>query len=247
MSLSGKVAIVTGGTKGIGLAAALTLRSLGASVVVTYGSDTAAAEDAVKALGGSEHSLAVRSDAGNIADIQKLVDAVVAKFKKIDIVINNAALMTSEAPSDITEESYDRAFNTNVKGPLFLTKLAIPHISDGGRIIFISTSLTAASAILPKYALYVSTKGAIEQFSRTAAKEYGAKGITVNTISPGPTETDLFINGNSDQSIGMIKNLTPAKRLGQPDDIAKVLAFIASPDSAWINGQTIKVNGGFVV
>jgi 3-oxoacyl-[acyl-carrier protein] reductase len=162
--------------------------------------------------------------------------------------------------ADVDERFFDEHITRNVKGPLFLTKAAAPLLSDGafihsnlnfsnyssnigGRVIFISTSLTKASLVLPNALAYVASKGAIEQISRVLAKDLGSRGITVNTVSPGPVDTPLFREGKTEQQIQFIANFNPSKRLGQPEEIAPTIAFLASPAATWINGQNIMVNG----
>jgi len=142
----------------------------------------------------------------------------------------------------------DYMFKTmDVKGPLFLTKAAVPLLPSDGRIIFFSSSLTKATSLLPNALVYVVSKAAIEQISRVLAKDLGSRGITVNTVSPGPVDTPLFREGKTEQQIHFIASFTPSKRIGLPEEIAPIVAFLASPAAAWINGQNILVNGGFVV
>ncbi|KAJ3282510.1 hypothetical protein HK104_010859 [Borealophlyctis nickersoniae] len=148
---------------------------------------------------------------------------------------------------EITEESFDKSFGVNVKGPLFLTQTAAPKMPEGGRIIFLSSGLTSATAVPPNYALYSATKGAIEQLGRVLAKDLGKRGINVNTVSPGPTATDLYLHDKSEQQLNFAANMSPFGRIGQPDDIASVVAFLAGPDAKWVSGQNVRVNGAFAV
>jgi len=147
--------------------------------------------------------------------------------------------------SDVDEQFYDSHFNTNVKGPLFLAKAAAPNLEAGSRIIFFSTSLTRFTLVPTTYLVYIATKGAIEQITRVLAKDLGARGITVNCISPGPIDTDLFNTGKTEQQIEFFKGLHPQKRLGKPEEVAGVVAMLAGPDGSWVNGQNILVNGGY--
>ncbi|VDB88526.1 unnamed protein product [Peniophora sp. CBMAI 1063] len=156
--------------------------------------------------------------------------------------------MGSGALLEVDETFYDKHMNINVKGPFFLTKLAAPLLPEGsGRVIFFSTSLTHQDTVRPNNIVYVATKGAIEQITRTLAKDLGAKGITVNCVNPGPTDTPLFRTGRPEEQIQHIADLAPERRLGRPDDISPVVAFLASDGARWVNGQIILLNGGFVV
>ncbi|OQS02891.1 short chain type dehydrogenase [Thraustotheca clavata] len=252
MSLNGKVAIVTGASRGIGRAIAIKLASQGASLVINYASKEADAVTAVEAVKSqfilpTQKAIHLRADTSQVSQCERLVNETIVAFGKIDILVLNAGILLNQSLDQITEESFNRSIDVNVKGPLFLTQIASPYIQDGGRVIFVSSSLTAFSGITPNYTLYVTTKGAVEQLSRTLAKDLGRRGVTVNTVSPGPTATELFFNDKTEQQINFIKSLAPAGRLGEPEDIANVIAFVASPESAWVNGQNIRANGGFIV
>lgn len=245
--LSGKVAVITGGTKGIGAATATQLVKLGAKVVVNYGRDTAAAEKLVKELGGPSHAYAVQADAGTVKGVETLVAASVEKFGKIDILIPNAGILPMKDVESTTEEDFDRAFNINVKGPYFLVQKALPHMAKGSSITLISTSQCHASSVTAPYTLYCTTKGAIEQLVRLLSKDLlGKKGIRVNAIAPGPTATDLFLEGKPQKVLDMIAGLSPANRIGQPDEIAQAISFVVGDQATWVSGQTVRVNGGFV-
>ncbi|KAJ3196544.1 hypothetical protein HK101_008553 [Irineochytrium annulatum] len=243
--LAGKVAIVTGASRGIGRAIAERLSADGANVVVNFASSQAAADKVVASL--PTKSIAVKADVAREDACKALVQAAMDEFGRIDILVLNAGVLTNETLDQITSESFDRSFAINVKGPLLLTKLSHPHMAPGSRVIFFSSSLTSASTVTPNYALYNATKGAVEQLSRTLAKDLGKKGICVNTVSPGPTATELFKDGKSQQQLDFFAGLSPFGRLGEPADIASVVSFLAGPDSAWVSGQNIRVNGGFVV
>ncbi|CZR55470.1 related to 3-oxoacyl-[acyl-carrier-protein] reductase [Phialocephala subalpina] len=242
-SLSGKVALVTGGSKGIGRALSLRLASDGAKVVVNYSSDSSSAEETVKAI-GSSHAIAIKADAGNVKEIGKLVDEAVKAFGKLDIVIACAGIMPLKELEGLSEEEFDRVMSVNVKGPLFLTQKAIPHMKEGGRIILFSTTLCAASTVTPNYLAYCTSKGAIEQMTRLLSKDLARKGIMVNAIAPGPTATDLFMKGKSEQVLKMIAGFNPQGRIGTPEEVADVAAFLAGEGGKWITGQVVRVNGG---
>ncbi|KAK6086197.1 short-chain dehydrogenase [Seiridium cupressi] len=232
MSLQDKVLIVTGGSKGIGAAIATKAASLGAKVVINYSRDSRPADALVKEI-GSDCALAVQADVSKVSEIEKLVDATVSKFGKIDILVPNAGIMPLQPLAAVTEEIFDRVYDLNVKGPFFLAQKAVPHMSTGGRIIFISTGIAKNSAV--------------EQITRVLSKELGAKGITVNAVAPGPTATELFMEGKPEAMIKGIQAQSPFNRLGDPSEIANVVAFIASPESAWVSGQIIGANGASFV
>lgn len=244
LALSGKVAVVTGGSKGIGAATATALVKLGAKVVVNYGRDSATAQNLIKTL-GADNAYAVQADAGTVSGVEQLVKATVEKYGKIDILIPNAGILPMKDIESTTEADFDRAFGLNVKGPYFLVQKALPHISRGGSIILISTTQNHASTVTAPYTLYCATKGAIEQLVRLLSKDLQAKkGIRVNAIAPGPTGTDLFYEGKSEQVLKMIASLNPNNRIGTPEDVADAIVFLAGDGAKWMSGQTIRVNGG---
>ncbi|RFU26793.1 hypothetical protein B7463_g9540, partial [Scytalidium lignicola] len=245
--LAGKTAVITGASKGIGRACALALGKKGANVVVNYLSNAKMAEDVVNEIGASR-AITIKADVSTLSGIKELVSQTVSRFNKIDILLLNAGLLVQNGSlEDTEEEQFDRLYATNVKGPYFLVKEAVKHIPEGGRIIFFSTSITALSTVTPNYLLYTSTKGAIEQMSRILAKDLGRRQITVNTISPGPTGTDGFYEGKNEAVLKMISSWNPLNRIGTVEEIANVITFIASPDSSWLNGQNVRVNGGMTV
>ncbi|KAI3397169.1 hypothetical protein diail_11143 [Diaporthe ilicicola] len=246
MSLSGKVVIVTGGSKGIGRAICQRLAQDGASVVVNFSRDASAAQEVVKTI-GPDRAHAVQADVGSVAGVEKLVDAAVEKFGKIDVVIPNAGIMPMRTTESTTEADFDRAFALNVKGPYFVAQKAVPHMAPGGRIIFVSTGIAKASTVAAPYLLYGATKGAVEQMTRVMAKDLAAKGINVNAVAPGPTGTELFFEGKSEALLEGIKKASPFGRLGEPEDIANVVAFLSGKDSAWVAGQIVHVNGAAFV
>ncbi|KAF2753020.1 short chain dehydrogenase [Pseudovirgaria hyperparasitica] len=245
LPLAGKVALITGGSKGIGAQAALRLARDGAKVVVNYSSDSKAADDIVNQIGGG-NALAVKANAANVTEIEGLVKQTVAKFGKIDILIPNAGILPMKTLEQTTEQDFDNTFGLNVKGPYFLVQKAVPFMNPGGRIILVSTTLTGLSPITPNYLLYVSTKGSIEQMARVMAKDLASKGINVNAVAPGPTGTDLFLKGKPDAIIEKLAAASPYNRLGKPDEIADTMAFLSGNDSRWITGQTLRINGGAV-
>ena len=238
-SLTGKVALITGASKGIGKATAVRLAQQGARVVATYGSDAAAAEELVKDVKGA---LAIRSNAGSVTEIDALIKEVVTRCGKIDILVLNAGVLPMKDLEHTTEEDFDKAFALNVKGPYFLAQKAAPHMAPGSHIIFLSTTQCAASTVQPNYLLYNSTKGAIEQMTRVMAKDLGRKEIYVNAVAPGPTATELFFKGKTKQMIKMIAGFSPMNRIGEPEEIAEAIAYLSG--SRWVAGQVLRVNGG---
>lgn len=244
--LAGKVALITGASKGIGAATATSLVALGAKVVINYSSDSSPA-DALVAQLGSDNAIAIKADASSIPSIEQLVRDTVVWAGKIDILVPNAGIALMKTVEQTTEEDFQRTYDLNVKGPYFLVQKALPHMVSGSRVILLSTSLCASSTITPNYLLYTSSKGAVEQMTRVLAKELGEKGINVNAVAPGPTGTDLFFKGKSEELIEMIASKSPFKRLGTPEEIAGAIAFLASEGGSWVNGQILRVNGGMTV
>ena len=245
MELDKKVALVTGASRGIGRAIAVRLGETGASVVVNYSGNQDAAHETVAAVekaGG--RAIAVQADVAKLADVERLWDETFQKFGRLDILVNNAGVMFNKLLADVTEEEFDRIFAVNVKGTFFACQQAAKRLADGGRIINFSSSTTAL--MLPTYGAYVATKGAVEQMSHVLAKELGSRGITVNVISPGPTDTELFSQGKTEQDKQRFAQLAALGRLGQPADIADVVALLVSDKARWITGQNIRANGGMI-
>jgi len=247
--LQGKVALVTGSSRSIGAAIAKRLAQDGASVVINYASNEAAAKGVADEINSirSGAAVIVKADVSTVQSCKYLLDETLKAFGRIDILVLNAGIMGLKGLREVDEKFFDDHFLVNVKGPFFLVQAAEPHLKEGGRIIFFSTSIAKNSAVTPPYLVYAATKGAIEQFSRVLSKDLGAKGITVNTVSPGPVDTAMFREGKPEQLITAIANSHPSKRLGTVDDIAPVVAFLASPEAAWVNGQNIMINGGAMV
>jgi len=242
-SLKGKVALITGGSKGIGKATALRLARDGAKVVINYSSDSAAAEETVKLIGSSQ-AIAIKGDAGDVQAINSLVSETISKFGRLDIVVSCAGILTLNELDKITEAEYDTLMTLNVKGPLFIAQAAAPHLPSGGRIILFSTTQCAASTVTPNYLAYCASKGAIEQMVRVLSKDLARRGILVNAVSPGPTATDLFMKGKPEHVVKAIADLNPQKRLGRPEEIAETVAFLAGEGGSWVSGQVLRVNGG---
>jgi len=243
--LEGKVALVTGSSRGIGRVVAEQLSDQGAKVVINYSSSPERANEVVDGLKAKgREAIAIHADISKVSDITHLFDEILKHFGRIDILINNAGLMLNKLLAEATEEDFDKQFAVNVKGTYFACQQALKHMEPQGRIINFSTSVTGQ--MFPSYSMYAGTKGAVEQFTRQLAKEFGMKQITINAIAPGPVNTELFSVGKSEQQIEAMKTMNAFGRLGEPDDIANVIELLVSEKSEWITGQTIRVNGGFI-
>jgi 3-oxoacyl-[acyl-carrier protein] reductase len=243
--LSGKVALVTGASRGIGREIAEVLARNGAKVVVNYTSSPDKAEEVVSGIkneGGE--ALAVQADISRVAEVEMLFKKTLEAFGQVDILVNNAGIMITKPISNVTEEDFDRQFAINVKGTYFAIQQAAIHMSPNGRVINISTSVIGA--MFPNYSVYAATKGAVEQITRQLAKELGPKGITINAIAPGPVNTELFKVGKTEEQIKGFVSMNSMGRLGEPEDISSVILFMAGEESRWMTGQTVRVNGGYV-
>jgi 3-oxoacyl-[acyl-carrier protein] reductase len=241
--LDGKGAIVTGGSRGIGRAIVARLAADGATVVFSYVKDEAAAREVADETG----AFAVRADQGSLADLNHLFEQADAHLKAtgLHVVVCNAGDSISMGFAEVTEEAYDRHMAVNAKGPFFLIQHAGRALSDGGRIIAISTVNTRIHP--PKAALHTGGKGAVEHFIKVAALSYGGRGITANIISPGATDTDgLRASNPPGATFADTIGWTALGRLGRPEDIASAVAMLAGPDGAWITGQNIAVDGGIL-
>ncbi|RPB11833.1 NAD(P)-binding protein [Morchella conica CCBAS932] len=243
LPLTGKIALITGASKGIGASIATKLHSQGATVIINYSRDPTPAAALVAQLGPfrSHH---IKADVSSVTECKRLVDETVSRYGRIDILVLNAGVLPNRDLAATTEDEFDGTFAVNVKGPYFITQAAAPHIPSGGRVVFFSTSLTAATTVTPNYLLYIATKGAVEQMTRVLAKDLGRRGICVNCVSPGPTGTDLFYNGKPQAVVDMIAGWNPMGRIGTPEEVANVVRFLAGHESAWVNGQNMRVNGG---
>jgi len=242
-SLAGKTALVTGAATGIGKAIAAELAADGARVVVNHPHTPELADKVVadiEASGGS--ALALAADISIRAEYQAMVEEMLGEYGRWDVLVNNAAVAITKPFAQITEAEFDLSFQVNVKGVFHGLQLAWEHLADGGRIITISSSTTAL--MLPGYAVYDATKGAVEQFTHILAKEFGSRRITVNAVSPGATETETYRTGKSEQFLASLEAMSAFARLGQPAEIAAVVAFLASDAAGWVTAQNVRVNGG---
>ncbi len=240
-----RVAIVTGASRGIGKAIALRLAHDQIRVVVNYRGSQQEAEAIVTQIrqNGGE-AIAIGADVGKVSDIITLFDKTLAQFGQVDILVNNAGIAPYTSVAETSEEDFDRLLAVNIKGTFFACQQAVKHMTDNGRIINFSTSVTGL--MMANYAAYAASKGAVEQMTRSLAKEVGARQITVNAVAPGPTDTDLFSSSKTQEEKDRFARMAAFQRLGQPEDIADVVAFLASEQARWITGQTIRLNGGMI-
>jgi 3-oxoacyl-[acyl-carrier protein] reductase len=242
-----KVAIVTGASRGIGRAIALRLAQNNIAVVVNYAHRASDADDVVQAIeaaGGK--AIALQGDVANASDCARLFDATEAEYGGVDIVINNAGVIQPGTTmlADTDDALYERIFAINTRGTFNMLRLAATRMRTGGRIVNFSSSVIGLA--LPGYAIYAGSKAAVETFTNIFAKELRGKGISVTAVAPGPTATDLFMEGKTPELIERLGKMAPLERLGTPDDIAGTVAFLVGPQGAWVNGQTLRVNGGIV-
>lgn len=241
-SLKGKVAIVTGASNGIGRGIAERLAQDGATVVVNYAKSADKAKQVVagiEAKGGK--AVAIQADMSKVADARRLVKDAVKQFGRLDILVNNAGDFLAKPLAETTEEEFDRLFALNAKGPYFAMQEAAKAIADGGRIVNISTDGTHLG--FSGATVYLGSKGALEQFTKGLAHELAPRGVTVNTVSPGFTETGMM--AEPFRTVGI--QMSPLKRIGTPQDIADVVAFAVSEDARWLTGQNLHAGGGVVM
>jgi len=240
-----KVALVTGASRGIGAAIASRLASDGFAVVINYaGSAQEAAGLARRIEGAGGTALAVQADVSDPQAVRELFDRTESTLHGIDVLVNNAGIMRLAALADSDDTLVERQLAINLKGSLHTMREAARRMRSGGRIINLSSSVVGLYQ--PTYGVYAATKAAIEAMTRVLAKELRGRNISVNAVAPGPTATQLFLDGKPEAVVAQLAKLAPLERLGQPEDIANVVAFLAGADGAWINGQVLRANGGIV-
>ncbi|MBO9709195.1 MAG: SDR family oxidoreductase [Caulobacter sp.] len=240
-----KVALVTGAAGGIGAAISERLARDGFTVIVNYAGKDEPAEALVRrieAAGGS--ALAHKADIADAEAVRQMFDAAETAFGGVDVLVNNAGVMALAPIADSDDALFERQISVNLKGVFNTLREAARRLRDGGRIINLSSSVVAL--LQPTYGVYAATKAAVEAMTSVLAKELRGRGVTVNSVAPGPTATKLFLEGKPQAVIDHLAKLAPLERLGQPDDIAGAVAFLAGPDGAWINGQTLRANGGII-
>jgi 3-oxoacyl-[acyl-carrier protein] reductase len=240
--LSGKVALVTGGSRGIGAAIARRLADDGADVAITYSKGIDAAASVLKDIKrAGRKAIAIQADATNAAAVEAAVEETVATFGRLDILVNNAGTAIPKAFEEATLEELDQVIDINVRGTLVATKAALKHMKSGGRIIMIGSSV-GERVLVPGLVPYSATKGAVKIFSQALSREVGSRGITVNNVQPGPIDTDL--NPAAGDWAVPQKAATALDRYGRVDEVAALVAFVAGPESSYITGANLTVDGG---
>jgi len=240
-----QVAIVTGASRGIGAAVAERLARDGFAVVVNYSSDAAGAGALVRKIAeAGGQAVALKADVSDPAAMALLFDTTEATAGRVDVLVNNAGIMQLAKIADCDDALFDRQIAVNLKGTFNGMREAARRLRDGGRVVNFSTSIVGTR--LETYGVYAATKAAVETMTAIMAREMRGRGISINAVAPGPTATDLFLNGKSPELVDRLAKIAPMERLGTPDDIANVVSFLAGPEGGWINGQVLRANGGMV-
>ncbi|GAA2690184.1 SDR family oxidoreductase [Streptomyces anthocyanicus] len=240
-----RVAVVTGGSRGIGRAVSRKLAEDGLAVVVNYASDASAADETVAAIteaGG--RAIAVQADVAEEKEVAALFDRVADEFGGVDVVVNSAGRMTLSPIADLDLAALDAMHRTNIRGTFVVAQQAARRLRAGGAFIGFSTSVVGTQ--FPTYGAYAASKGAVEAMTMILARELRGRDVTVNTVAPGPTATDLFLDGKTPEQVDKLAKTPPLERLGTPEDIAAVVAFLGSPAGHWVNGQILRANGGMI-
>ena len=240
-----KVAIVTGASRGIGAAIAERLAADGFTVLVNFAGNVSAAEALVRKIeSAGGRATTAQADISDAGAVERMFDAADAAFGGVDVLVNNAGIMKLATIADSDDALFDSQIAINLKGTFNTLRQAARRLRDGGRIVNLSSSVVGLYQ--PTYAVYAATKAGVEAMTHVLTKELRGRNITVNTVAPGPTATDLFLDGKPQEVVDRLAKLAPLERLGQPTDIAAAVAFLAGPDGGWINGQTLRANGGMV-
>lgn len=245
MTQNRKVALVTGASRGIGAAIATRLAHDGLAVIVNYAENAAAADECVTKIrqAGGE-AIAVRGDVSVPADVEALFDTAEKTFGGVDVLVNNAGVMALGRLADVDDATFTTLVEINFRGTFNTLREAAKRLRVDGRIVNLSTSVVGLK--FETYGVYAATKAAVETLSAILAKELRGRNTTVNAVAPGPTGTELFLEGKSPDLIEKLSKMNPLERLATPEDIAAAVAFLVGPDGAWINGQTLRANGGMV-
>jgi len=240
---SQRVAIVTGGSRGIGRAIVRRLAADGHKVVVNYAGNQQEADAAV-AEAGAANAIAVQADVADAGAVKALFAAAVERFGGVDVVVNSAGRMDLAPLADFDLDVLDEQLRVNLRGTLVVSQQAIRALRDGGALINLSSSVVGLA--IPAYSVYAASKGGVEAMTLILARELRGRDVTVNTVAPGPTATDLYLDGKDQETIDRAAQAPPLQRLGTPEDVAGVVAFLAGPDGHWINGQVLRSNGGVI-
>ncbi|QJP15729.1 SDR family oxidoreductase [Starkeya sp. ORNL1] len=242
---TGKVAIVTGASRGIGAAIADRLARDGFTVIINYSGDAAPAEalaHTIEQAGGK--ALTAKADVSDADAVRRMFDSAEAAFGGVDVLVNNAGIMPLASIADADDALFDRVVSVNLKGTFNTLREAARRLRTGGHIVNFSSSVVGLYQ--PTYAVYAASKAGVEAMTHVLSKELRGRNITVNAVAPGPTATGLFLDGKPQEMIDHLAKLAPLERLGQPQDIANTVAFLAGPDGSWINGQVLRANGGII-
>jgi 3-oxoacyl-[acyl-carrier protein] reductase len=239
-----RVALVTGGSGGIGRVVSLRLAKDGFSVVLNYAGNAEKAEQVANEIKSADgQALIIQADVSNEADVERMFKQIAETFGRIDVVVHTAGIMPVMTIAETDLAVFDRVISTNLRGTLIVLKYSAQHVSEGGRIMAFSSSVIAKS--FPTYGPYIASKAGVEGLVHVLTNELRGRNITVNAVAPGPIPTELFLKGKSEDRIEEFRKMSPLERLGQPEDIAGVVSFLAGADGGWVNGQVVRANGGF--
>ena len=239
-----RVALVTGGSGGIGRVVSLRLAKDGFIVVLNYAGNADKAEQVANEIKSADgQTLTIQADVSNEPDVERMFKQIIDTFGRIDVVVHTAGIMPVSTIAETDLTVFDRVIATNLRGTFIVLKHSAKNVSAGGRIMAFSSSVLAKS--FPTYGPYIASKAGVEGLVHVLTNELRGRNITVNAVAPGPIPTELFLKGKSEERIDEFRKMSPLERLGQPEDIAGVVSFLAGPDGGWVNGQVVRANGGF--